>query len=349
MKSIVSRGRSARAASIERAMPTRTVLVTHPACNHHDNGPGHPENQERLPALLAAVREDVELQEVLLEQLGKKATEEDLLRVHTPEHIARIREAAEQARRTGSIVWLDADTAVSPTSWDAALAAAGCAITAAERVLDGPASSAFALTRPPGHHATADRAMGFCLFNNVAVAIRRMQAQKRVEKVLVVDWDVHHGNGTQDIFYEDPSVFFFSLHLSPHYPGTGAAVERGAGAGRGTTRNVPLPHGTTPSDYRGRYLGVLDSVLASFTPDLVLVSAGFDCLAGDPLGGFHLEPTDLHLLTTDLLDRIAVPAKGRVVAALEGGYVPDRIGSGLVNVLRAFAGMPPRDEERGAA
>jgi acetoin utilization deacetylase AcuC-like enzyme len=140
-----------------------------------------------------------------------------------------------------------------------------------------------------------------------------------------------------------------SAEISPHFPGTGAAVERGAGAGRGTTRNVPLPHGTTPAEYRGRYLGVLDSVLASFTPDLVLVSAGFDCLAGDPLGGFHLEPTDLHLLTTDLLDRIAVPAKGRVVAALEGGYVPDRIGSGLVNVLRAFAGMPPRDEERGAA
>jgi acetoin utilization deacetylase AcuC-like enzyme len=348
--SIGSRERSARAAApTERAEPKRTVLVTHPACNHHDTGLGHPESQERLPALLAAVREDVELGEVLLEQLGKKATEEDLLRVHTPKHVARVREAAEQARRRNSLVWLDADTAVSPGSWEAALAAAGCAIAAAETVLDGPASTAFALTRPPGHHASASREMGFCLFNNLAVAIRRMQAHERVGKVLVVDWDVHHGNGTQDIFYEDPSVFFLSLHLSPHYPGTGAAVERGAGAGRGTTRNVPLPHGTTPAEYRGRYLGVLDSVLSSFGPDLVVVSAGFDCLAGDPLGGFHFEPPDLHLLTKDLLERVAVPAQGRVVAALEGGYVPERIGSGLVNVLRAFAGLPPRGEDRGAA
>ncbi len=332
-----------------RAMPTPTVLVTHPACNHHDTGLGHPESQERLPALLAAVRADAELQEVLLEQLGVKATEEDLLRVHAPQHVARIREAAELARRRGSIVWLDADTAVSPGSWEAALASAGCAVTAAERVLDAQSGTAFALTRPPGHHAGAGRAMGFCLFNNVAIAIRRVQARRRAERVLVVDWDVHHGNGTQDLFYEDPTVFFLSLHLSPHYPGTGAAVERGAGAGRGATRNVPLPHGTTAAEYRERFLGALDSALSSFRPDLVMVSAGFDCLSGDPLGGFHLEPPDLHLLTRDLLERVAGPAGGRVAAVLEGGYVLDRIGSGLVNVLRAFADLPPCDEERGAA
>jgi len=349
-KSIVSSERAARAVALSsRAMPTATVLVTHPACNHHDTGLGHPESQERLPAMHAATREDAELQEVLLEQLGQKATEEDLLRVHTPEHVDRIREATKLARGRGSIVWLDADTAVSAGSWEAALAAAGCAITAAERVFEGPSSTAFALTRPPGHHATAGVAMGFCLFNNVAVAIRRMQARKRVEKVLVVDWDVHHGNGTQDIFYEDPTVFVFSLHLSPHYPGTGAAIERGAGEGRGTTRNVPLPHGTSAPEYRNRYLGALESILSSFRPDLVMVSSGFDCLAGDPLGGFHLEPQDLHLLTRDLMERVAEPAGGRVVAALEGGYVLDRIGSGLVNVLRAFAGLPPRDEARGAA
>jgi acetoin utilization deacetylase AcuC-like enzyme len=349
MKEHLPEGAPQGGASIERAMPTPTVLVTHPACNHHDTGLGHPENQERLPALLAATREDAELEEYLLEQLGKKAAEEDLLRVHSPEHVARIHEAAEVARRRGSLVWLDADTAVSPGTWEAALAAAGCAITAAERVLDGPSATAFALTRPPRHHASAGRAMGFCYFNNVAVAIRRVQAQRGVERVLVVDWDVHHGNGTQDIFYEDPSVYVLSLHLSPHYPGTGASVERGAGGGRGTTRNVPLPHGTTAAEYRDRYLGALDSVLSSFRPDLVVVSSGFDCLAGDPLGGFHLEPQDLHLLTTDLLERVAEPAGGRVVAALEGGYVPDRIGSALVNVLRAFAGLPPRDEEKGAA
>jgi acetoin utilization deacetylase AcuC-like enzyme len=345
----VNRGAPQGGAPPSASVPTRTVIVTHPACNHHDTGLGHPENQERLPALLAAAREDAELQEVLLEQLGKKATEEDLLRVHTREHVARVHEAVELARRRSRIVWLDPDTAVSSGSWEAALAAAGCAITAAETVLDGPSATAFALTRPPGHHASAGRAMGFCLFNNVAIAIRRLQAQRRVEKVLVLDWDVHHGNGTQDLFYEDPSVYYLSLHLSPHYPGTGAAVERGEGAGLGTTRNVPMPQGTRPSEYRDRYLGALDSVFRSFDPEIVFVSAGFDCLAGDPLGGFHLEPPDLHLLTADLLERAVDVARGRVVAALEGGYVLERIGSGLVNVLRAFAGLPPLDEERGAA
>ncbi len=336
-------------ASIERRMPTPTVLVSHPACHHHDTGTGHPESEERLSALLSAARSDADLRDLLVEQLAAKATDEDLLRVHTAEHVARVREAAAQARGTRRLVWLDPDTAVSPGSWDAALAAAGCAITAAERVLEGPSRTAFALSRPPGHHATRDRAMGFCLFNNVAIAIRRLQAQGKVEKVLVVDWDVHHGNGTQDLFYEDPTVFYLSLHLSPHYPGTGSAVERGAGEGHGTTRNVPLPHATTAVEYRERYLGALDSALASFRPDLVVVSSGFDCLAGDPLGGFHLEPSDLHLLTTDLLERVEGPAGGRVAAALEGGYVMERIGSGLVNVLRAFAGLPPCDEARGAA
>ncbi len=330
-------------------MPSTTALVTHPACNRHDNGHGHPESQERLPALLEAVREDPELGDLLLEQLGRLATEEDLLRVHTAQHVSRIREASEEAGGRGGLVWLDTDVAVSPASWSAALAAAGCAITACEMVLDGPVATAFALSRPPGHHASAGCAMGFCLFNNVAVAIRRLQAGKRVGRVLVVDWDVHHGNGTQEVFYEDPTVYFLSLHLSPHYPGTGGVVERGAGAGRGTTRNVPLRHGTTAAEYRRCYLEALDSALASFTPELVVVSAGFDCLAGDPLGGLLLEPQDLHLLTMDLLERIAGPARGRVVAVLEGGYVPERIGSGLVNVLRAFAGLPPQEEARGAA
>ncbi len=330
-------------------MASPTALVTHPACNRHDTGRTHPENQERLPALLEAVREDAELGTVLVEQIGRPATEEDLLRVHAPEHVARVREAAEEAKRRGTRVWLDADTAVSAASWDAALAAAGCAITAAATALDGSVATAFALSRPPGHHAMTDRAMGFCLFNNVAVAIRRMQADGRAGKVLVVDWDVHHGNGTQDVFYEDPSVYFLSLHLSPHYPGTGAAVEQGAGAGRGTTRNVPLRHGTGAVEYRRSYLDALDSALASFAPDLVLVSAGFDCLAGDPLGGFLLEPRDLHLITTDLLERIRAPGRRALAASLEGGYVPERIGSGLVNVLRAFAGLPPREEEKGAA
>jgi acetoin utilization deacetylase AcuC-like enzyme len=318
-----------------------TALVTHLACNRHDTGPGHPESQARLPAMLDAVRRDAELAAVLAERQARPAVEEDLLRVHTPEHVVSVREAAAEASRRGEILWLDPDTAVSPHSWDAALAAAGCAITAAELVLGGEARTAFALCRPPGHHATVHRAMGFCLFNNVAVAARRMQARGRAERVLIVDWDVHHGNGTQDIFYADPAVGFLSLHLFPHYPGSGSAEERGAGPGLGRTCNVPLPPGTAAAEYRHRFVEALDFVLAPFPPDLVLVSAGFDCLAGDPLGGLLLEPADLHQLASDLLERVREAAKGRVVAVLEGGYVPGRAAQGLVNVLRAFAGLAP--------
>jgi len=322
-------------------VPSPTALVTHPACNRHDTGPGHVESQARLPAMLEAVRRDRELAPFLVEHKARPAEEEDLLRVHTPEHVMGVREAAEEARRLGEVLRLDPDTAVSPASWEAALGAAGCAIAAAELAAAGEGRTAFALCRPPGHHATVHRAMGFCLFNNVAVAARRLQARRRAERVLIVDWDVHHGNGTQDVFYADPTVRFLSLHLSPHYPGTGAAGERGAGAGLGGTFNVPLPHGTGAAEYRRRYLEALDLALAGFPPDLVLISAGFDCLAGDPLGGLLLEPGDLHQLTVDLLERVRAPAKGRVAAVLEGGYVPERLGDGLVAVLRAFAGLPP--------
>jgi acetoin utilization deacetylase AcuC-like enzyme len=317
------------------------ALVSHPACNRHDTGPGHPESRARLPALLEAVHRDADLVPTLLEREARPATEEDLLRVHTPEHVVRVRQAAADARRRGEVLWLDPDTAVSADSWDAALAAAGCAIAAAELVVRGEAGAAFALCRPPGHHAGAHRAMGFCLFNNLAVAARGMQAHRLAERILVVDWDVHHGNGTQDVFYADPTVSFLSLHLSPHYPGTGAADERGAGAGLGHTRNVPLSRGTAAAEYRRRFLEALDGALASFAPDLVLVSAGFDCLSNDPLGGLLLEPADLHRLTTDLLERVRGPARGRVAAVLEGGYIPERMGQGLANVLRAFAGLPP--------
>jgi acetoin utilization deacetylase AcuC-like enzyme len=314
---------------------SRTVwLVSHPACAHHDPGPDHPESPSRLAALGAAMRGDSELWATLSEVGCPPAGEDDLLRVHTPAHVARVRDAAEEAARTGGRVWLDSDTAVGPGSFEAALAAAGCAIAATGRALDGGA--AFALSRPPGHHATPDRPMGFCLFNNVAVAVRRLQAEGRVRDVLVVDWDAHHGNGTQEVFYKDPSVYLLSLHLSREYPGTGNPSQRGAGPGRGLTRNVPLPHGTGAIEYRRRYRSALDAALARFSPELVVVSAGFDLLSGDPEGGFLLEPRDLHALTADLLERLPSRTRG-VAAILEGGYALERIGGGLVAVLRALA------------
>jgi acetoin utilization deacetylase AcuC-like enzyme len=228
---------------------------------------------------------------------------------------------------------------VSAASWDAALGAAGAAVRGTELVLAGEAATAFVLTRPPGHHATADRAMGFCLFNNVAVAARWAQAEGGVERVLIVDWDVHHGNGTQDIFYADPSVYYLSLHLSGHYPGSGHTHQRGSGAGVGTTRNVLFPHGVEREYYLTVYEEVVREAIDGFAPDLVLVSAGFDLLHGDPLGGLTLEPPDLHSMTRILMES-ATSASGRVVALLEGGYVPPRVADGVVQVVRAFAGLP---------
>src|SRR5690606_16877941 len=233
--------------NVEGRMAEPTALVMHPDCARHDTGWGHPEHQGRLPAVVNALYMDTPaLLNVVRQVEAEPASPEALLRVHTGAHVERVRAAVDQAARSGRQVALDPDTIVSDASWDAALAAAGCAITATALVLDGETRTAFAVCRPPGHHATPDRAMGFCLFNNVAVAARWAQAERGVERVLIVDWDVHHGNGTQDIFYEDPSVYFISLHMSPHWPGTSGADEIGAGAGKGTTRNVPLPPGTGP-------------------------------------------------------------------------------------------------------
>lgn len=316
----------------------------HPDCGLHDTGWGHPEHQGRLPAIVKAIYQDTPaLIEVMLQREAEPAGLAELRRVHSPEHIERVRAAVAEAERTGAQVSLDADTVVSAASWDAALAAAGCAVSGVRLVLDGEAATAFAGSRPPGHHATRDLAMGFCLFNNVAVAARWAQAERGVERVLIIDWDVHHGNGTQDIFYADPSVYYLSLHQSPHYPGTGEAEERGAGAGLGTTRNLPLPEGTTAAEYRRLFEGALAAVLAEFAPELVLISAGFDCLAGDPLGGLGLEPGDLHALTRLVLERTQATARGKVVAVLEGGYAPARVGAGVVAVIRALGGLPPQD------
>ncbi|HLU26740.1 MAG TPA: histone deacetylase [Longimicrobiales bacterium] len=320
-----------------------SAFVLHSDCALHDTGWGHPEHQGRLPAVVRAIeREMPVLLPVLLQQEAEPVSEEDLLRVHERALVDAVREAA-NAARPGEPVQLDADTLVSPASWSAALAAAGCAVTAAALVADGAASTAFAASRPPGHHATPNRAMGFCLFNNVAVAARWVQRRRGAGRVLIVDWDVHHGNGTQDIFYEDPSVYFLSLHLSPHYPGTGAVGERGRGKGLGTTRNVPLGHGTTREEYHAAFDSALEATLEEFRPEFVFISAGFDCLAGDPLGGLPLEPVDLHRMTRRIIEWTADSAEGRVIAVLEGGYVPVRLGHGVVSVLHALAGLEAQD------
>jgi acetoin utilization deacetylase AcuC-like enzyme len=317
-----------------------TALILHEDCGLHDTGWGHPEHQGRLPAIVHAIyRETPALLDHVLQHQGRPADEAQLLRVHTSDHIGTVRSAAAEAERTGEIVRLDADTVVSAASFDAAVAAAGCAIDAVDIVVGQRARTALALCRPPGHHATPDRAMGFCLFNNAAVAARAAQAEHGIERVLIIDWDVHHGNGTQDAFFDDPRVVYLSLHIDGHYPGTGAAHETGVGAGMGATLNVPLPAGTAAAEYRDAFSDAIEHTFERADPELVIISAGYDCLTGDPLGGLLLEPQDMYEMTREVLDRATGSAAGRVVVLLEGGYVPARAGAGVVATLRALAGL----------
>ncbi len=255
---------------------------------------------------------------------------------HTADHIARVQAACMQARETDEILSVNADTVVSPASWEAAVGAVGCAIAAVEAVMAGGTRAAFCPVRPPGHHATPNRAMGFCLFNNVAIAARHAIRTEAVDRVLIVDWDVHHGNGTQDIFYDDPAVFYLSMHQSPLFPGTGSSEETGAGPGEGTTLNIPKPPGLPPEEYVEALLAGLDDVLDRFDPQLVLVSAGFDAGVDDPIGGFTLREQDFATLTHELVARTSATAHGRVVSLLEGGYNPEELGRNAVAHLTAL-------------
>ena len=296
-------------------------VVHHPACRLHDPGQGHPERPERVATVIAALQEPgpgvtVQWSEASL------ATREQVERVHPAGYL----DTLERLAGAGGGA-LDADTVMSRDSWVAALAAAGVAIAAVERGIER--GSAFGATRPPGHHALAARAMGFCLLNNVVVAARHAQRLGR-PRVLIVDWDVHHGNGTQALVERDPSIRYVSMHQYPWYPGTGAAEERGVG----NVFNVPRPPGLTRETYVRDLLAAVDAALAGWRPDLLLVSAGFDSLAGDPLGGFTLEPDDMAYWTTALRERVA-PAP--VVGMLEGGYRLDLLAAGARAHVRALA------------
>jgi len=320
-------------------------FLLHPDAPLHDTGWGHPEHQGRLRALSSAVGRDLlALHKEVVQVEPGTVTDEDLLRVHTPDYLALLRTAVERADKEGTPLALDGDTIVSGASWLAATGSSAALLTAVEQVASGALSSAFVATRPPGHHATPDRAMGFCLINHVAVAARWLQETGRAERVLIVDWDVHHGNGTQDAFYDDGTVFYLSLHQWPHYPGTGAASETGVGDGAGWTLNVPLPGGTSAEEYREHFSRALAQGLETCRPDFVLISAGFDVMAGDPLGAMLLEPEDLHAITREVMAGAAGIGGGNahgagVVATLEGGYDPARTGLGAAAVLRALAGI----------
>ena len=291
------------------------ILATDLTCKKHDTGRGHPEQIARY----GAVRDALEAAGIFAKStvIGPRAlTREDLALAHEPRYL----EIAEREIRGGYDHLSTGDTNICPESWDAALAAAGCAVAATEAVVKGDSKTAFCLVRPPGHHANAKKGMGFCVVNNVAIAARYAQRRLGIGRVLIVDWDVHHGNGTQDIFYEDGTVFFFSTHQSPWYPGTGAASETGSGAGKGTTLNYPLPAGSGRADIFPCFEKGLVQAMETFRPELVLISAGFDSRVGDPLGNFLLTDNDFVDLTKIVRTIADKTAGGRVVSMLEGGY-----------------------------
>jgi acetoin utilization deacetylase AcuC-like enzyme len=286
-----------------------TLLVGHAAFLAHA-APAHPERPDRLRALERALAGDAFA--ALKRMEAPLAGDEAILRVHASAHVARVRGAEPEA----GITHLDADTYVSPGSIEAASRAAGAAIAAVDAVFDGTAGNAFCAVRPPGHHAETRRAMGFCLFNSAAVAARHAQAVRGAAKVAVVDFDVHHGNGTQEVFWSDPSVLYASTHQMPLYPGTGAREETGAG----NIVNAPLRPGDGGPAFRAAMETTVLPAVDRFAPDLVIVSAGFDAHARDPLGQLNLLEADFAWATRQLLELAATHAEGRLVSLLEGGY-----------------------------
>jgi acetoin utilization deacetylase AcuC-like enzyme len=308
-----------------------TALIYDSASRQHQTG-HHPENPRRFDVILEALEADATLWPQLDKLAPREATDTEIARCHSERLIEQIRKLCERG-----IPYIDLDTVISQQSFEVARLAAGAVLVGVDRVFKGEAQNAFALVRPPGHHATPSRAMGFCLFNNAAVGARYAQAAYGAERVLIIDWDVHHGNGTQDIFYTDPTVFYLSTHQYPYYPGTGSSTERGDGRGDGATLNVPLREGTSARDHRQAFSDALKAIESTFAPDLIIISAGFDSRRGDPLGGLLLEDADFREMTKEVMGMAERCGEGRVVSVLEGGYNLDTLGETVRTHVAALA------------
>jgi acetoin utilization deacetylase AcuC-like enzyme len=305
----------------------------------HNRGAGHIEGPERLEAVREMIAAGLPFSWRRIEP--RPATDEELRAVHSPAYLEALSRTAGQP-----YVRLDADTSATALSFETARLAAGAAIAAADAVLDGTVSSAVALLRPPGHHAERDRAMGFCLINNIAVAAEHLIRARGLGRVLVVDWDLHHGNGTQRAFWARKDVLYFSTHAYPYYPGSGYWDERGTSDGTGYTVNIPLAAGKGDREFAWIYREILGPIARGFRPEFVLVSAGFDIAAGDPLGPMQVTPRGFSALAAEVLGAAGETAGGRVLFLLEGGYDPARLAEGIRRtLLQASGAVPPPDVE----
>jgi len=314
------------------ATPSKTALLIDPVFKLHDTGPGHPERPERYDALTRAF-ERAGLTKSLLHVATRPATEDEIALCHTRPYIQIVKHDI----ASGAHELSTGDTTISAKSLEVALDAAGGVMNCVDAVFEKKAANAFCAVRPPGHHARPNQGMGFCIFNNVAIAARYAQRKHGIERVLIADWDVHHGNGTQDTFYTDGSVFFFSTHQSPWYPGTGDADETGEGKGKGATLNCPFPAGAGRHEILGVFQERLLKAADHFKPDLVLTSAGFDSRFGDPLGRFTLSDQDFADLTRVMLEIADKHAGGRLVSVLEGGYDLAGLASAATAHVQALA------------
>lgn len=292
-----------------------TAFLSDPQFLEHDTGPGHPERSERLVAALGVVEEKSWFSS-LLPISPSPADDRWIGQIHSADYVMRAHEAC----RSGQPFLDTPDVSISRRSAEIARLAAGSGIVIADQLIRGEIDNGFALVRPPGHHAETEAALGFCLFNNIAILARYLQKQHGLEKILIVDWDVHHGNGTQHTFEDDPSVLYISLHQYPYYPGTGAVSETGTGRGSGATVNCPMPAGAEDSDYEAAFGTRVLPAINQFKPDIVLISAGFDAHQSDPLAQICLSTEMYRWMTMRLMESAEQFAGGRLISLLEGGY-----------------------------
>jgi acetoin utilization deacetylase AcuC-like enzyme len=291
-----------------------TALIYHPVFLQHDTGPHHPERPSRLQAILRKLQQTKFIDELMVLE-PEAASIDDIALVHSRDYILHIEEVCKRGSSS-----LDPDTMVSKDSYKAALFAAGGVIKGIDLVINGGFSNAFCMVRPPGHHARPSQAMGFCLFNNIAIGARYLQNKYNITRILIIDWDVHHGNGTEEVFYEDPAVFYVSLHQYPHYPGTGAREDIGRGRGRGFNLNIPMEAGSSDKEYIKAFQEVIVPKARDFKPEFILISAGFDGHKDDPLSSTNLTEDGYSEMTNIAKELAQLYSKNRLVSVLEGGY-----------------------------